>query len=424
MRKHVKTEIKRRMSTRFSWLLGVLVLLSIGVLVACSGSHFSASSDGLVLASTQGAALLQTFSFDLSNGHVSTISHPPSTMGVPTSLVVDPAGTFAYAIVYQSAQIDSSITGIATFSINSNGSASYIATVPPAGSDPNPVGLAMDQAGKFLFVANGATDGLDPEAHRISVYAIGSNASLTLVPGSYSFPTAVPTNFVALASTPVTFPTLNAACSGIGLPAPTAEYLYAVDSTNNGVWEFQVDMSTGTLGNPGSTTAVPFFSAATVPSGVAVDSCNRFVYVANQMSNNISAYSICNGTVTASLDCTGQDGSLVAVPGSPISVGDAPGPIAIDPFANFLYVLDTGTNQLSGFRISQVTGGLTALNPATVATGTTPKSIAIRADANWLFVANYGSASISQYAITPASGGLTPQTPITTDNNPWGVAVK
>jgi hypothetical protein len=71
-----------------------------------------------------------------------------------------------------------------------------------------------------------------------------------------------------------------------------------------------------------------------------------------------------------------------------------------------------------------VSGSLTALTPATVATGSDPISIAIRGDDNWMFVTNYQSQSVSQYSITPATGALSVLPTITTDNYPFGVAVK
>ncbi len=55
------------MSKRLAWVLGVVVLVSIGVLVAC-GSNYNASSDGLLLVGSQGSGLIETFSFNLSNG--------------------------------------------------------------------------------------------------------------------------------------------------------------------------------------------------------------------------------------------------------------------------------------------------------------------------------------------------------------------
>ena len=99
------------MSKRFAWLLGLVMLVSIGVLVAC-GTKYSASSDGLVLVSSQGSNVVQSFSFSLGSGHVSSISGPPATPGAPSAMVLDPGGEFAYVIVGNS---------IAAYKVNSNG---------------------------------------------------------------------------------------------------------------------------------------------------------------------------------------------------------------------------------------------------------------------------------------------------------------
>jgi 6-phosphogluconolactonase (cycloisomerase 2 family) len=112
------------------------------------------------------------------------------------------------------------------------------------------------------------------------------------------------------------------------------------------------------------------------------------------------------------------------VSGSPFNAGNAPGPLLVDPFANYLYVLDTAQNAIQAYKISSTTGSLTPLSPPTVATNSFPTSIAIRSDDTWMFVTNLNQANVSQYAITPSSGALTPQPPVQTDNFPWGVAVK
>jgi 6-phosphogluconolactonase (cycloisomerase 2 family) len=158
---------------------------------------------------------------------------------------------------------------------------------------------------------------------------------------------------------------------------------------------------------------------------VAVDPCNRFVYVANQNSNNVSAYTICNGSTTESSTCLAADGSLVQVAGSPYPLSggaNGPGPMLVDPFGNYVFVVDTLSNQLSALKISPVSGALTV--SSTAATGTQPTAVAMRSDDSWIFVANFVSNNLSQYAVIPATGALTPQPTITTDNSPWGVAVK
>lgn len=396
------------MSIRFAWLLGLVVLISIGLLVAC-GTKYSASSDGLVLVASQGSAVIQTFSFSLSNGHIAGISNPPATPNVPSSIVIDPAGAYAYTVV-----TSSSGNGIAAFKVNSNGTMTAVGSVTTVNSDPNPVALAMDSAGKFLFVAGGG----------VYSYAIGSGGTLTPVAGTFNFPaTSTPPELVAVATTPTTFPAQNAVCSTA--TAPTSEYLYVADSTNYVVWEFGVDTLSGALTNPAGFSQVQPFSTGPVPSGVAVDSCNRFVYVSNQRNNNISAYTICNGSSTQSTNCVLlPPGGLVQVTGSPFSLGsgNGPGPLLVDPFGNYLYVLDTISSTISPFHISPVSGSLTS--QTAVATGQGPKAIAIRSDDNWLFVTNYQAGTLSQYSITPATGALSPLPAVSTDNFPFGVAVK
>jgi 6-phosphogluconolactonase len=426
-------EIKQRMSKRFAWLLGVGLLISIGVLVAC-GTNFNPSADGLIVVGSQGSGLLETYSFSLSSGHSSSISNPPADTsnkvcvlnGIPSSILIDPAGAYAYTIINgNSACGNQGKNNIVSFKINSDGTIAQTGTLT---SDPTPTALAMDSSGKFLFVVEGLGGGVE-------TYAIGSGGALTLVPGTFNFslPTGFQTpNFAALAVSPTVFPAIgvngvqNAVCSTPGLPQPTTEFLYVADSVNNVVWQYQVNMSTGVLTNPPSQSQVRSFPAGTTPSGVAVDPCYRFVYVSDLQTNQISAFTICNGLPTQSAQHCPQtpDGSLVAVSGSPFSLttGNGPGPIVVDPFGKFVYVLDTLSSQISTFQISPISGSITAGPIA--ATGLQPISIAIRGDDNWLFVTNFQSATLSQYSITPSNGALTPQPAIGTDNEPWGVAVK
>jgi DNA-binding beta-propeller fold protein YncE len=196
------------------------------------------------------------------------------------------------------------------------------------------------------------------------------------------------------------------------------------------VWEFSVNMSSGVPTLLSQTVSQTLAATGSVPSGVAVDPCNRYVYVSNQLSNTVSGFSICNNN-----NCSGvvPPGGLLPVVGSPFNTGNGPGPLVVAPQDKALYVLDksatVAAGAISGFQISYADGSLSPLNPATVATGNDPVSIAIRSDNNWLFVANNGSASgngsLSQYSVAPATGALAPSgTGILTDTYPWGLAVK
>ena len=439
-------ESMHRMSKRFAWLLGLAGLVVIGLLVAC-GTTYNSSSDGLVLTSSQGSALMETFSYSLANGHIAAVANPPSSTsnstcvlpGIPSSIVLDPAGAYAYVIFNSSTVCSGSKTGIAAFKVNSDGT---LVSVGSLTMDPTPVALAMDSAGKFLFVAEGLNS--VPTAPKplpcpgttkqfgVCVYSIGSGGSLTPVPGAFTFTGQVgfqTPNLAALAPTPTVLPgngingIQNSVCSDPGNSPPTSEYLYIADSANSVVWQLNVNTSSGALTGPIGTSPV---AAGTVPAGVAVDPCARFVYVSNTTSNNISAYTICNGLTTQSSTCPGlPPWALVPVTGSPFSLpssGNGPGPLLVDPFGKFLYVLETLSSQVTPFTISPVSGSLTA--GTSVQTGIQPIAMAIRGDDNWLFVTNFQSATLSQYSIIPSSGVLSPLPAVTTDNNPWGVAVK
>jgi len=420
-------------------LLGMFVgLVLLGLLLACA-STFNASTDGLLIVGSQGSGLLETFSFTLNNGHVASLVNSVADTtndtcvlnGLPGPIIFDGTGNYAYAIISQNSSCSGSKTGIATFKISSDGNTTQTGGLTSFRSGVVPYAVSRDSSGKFLFVADRA----NPKgAGAISVFSIGSDGTLTEVAGSpFSVPAAALTpDIISVAASPTTFPaigvngTQNAVCSYPGTNAPTTEYLYAVDTNNYGVWEFSVNTSTGVLGNPPSSSQARFFATDPMPAGVAVDPCDRFLYVSDGLTNKISAYTMCvakNSTGT----CPIADGSLVQVSGSPFAMTGSvqgPGPLVVDPYGNNVYVVDTGSNTVSQFKISSVTGSLTALSPPTVATGLQPTSIAVRGDDNWLFVTNYGAATVSQYSITPATGLLTVETPIGTDNLPWGVAVK
>jgi 6-phosphogluconolactonase (cycloisomerase 2 family) len=403
------------MRKRFTWFVAALVLVAFGLLVACS-VKYAPNSDALLVSPSQGLAVMQSFSVDLQNGHVAQIynDNGPPTDGIPTQVVLDPEGAHAYVILQKNPAVPGgSINGIATFNILSDGKLANIGQVTLTSS---PTALVMDSAGKFLFVATGGS---------VSVYSVGANAALARVgtptvlpaqPGEQNSPIAS-----AMAVTPTVYPSQFAYCSGV--TPPSTENLYVTDSVNYVVLNYAVSSA-------GNLTLVPFNTTATgvptgtVPSGVAVDPCNRFVYVSNAAPNNsVSAYTICSAASLAQ-SCATANFSLQPISGSPYPAGDDPGPLLVDPYGKWLYVLDTGSNQISGYGISSATGTLTAFTGAPIATNLEPTAMAIRKDDSWLFVSNLNSANISEYAVTPATGILTPLAPITSFNYPSGVAVK
>ncbi len=398
------------MRIRFPWTLAVAAVIAAAAMLACS-TKYAASNNGLVVVSTQGNAVMDTFSLNLNNGSVSEINNVngPPINGVGTSVVLDPAGAYAYVLVAQSTFVNNSETGVEAFAIASDGKlGSGTTTVLKGGVLP--VAMAIDSSGKFLFIA-------DSSPGAVSVLSIAGNGALTEVAGS---PFLLPVqaggpipSASALALTHTVYPPAYASCSA-NVP-PTAEDLYVTDATSYYVLNYAVASS-------GALTFVSQNVTGTTPAGVTVDPCNRFVYVSNSHDNDVSAFTVCNSVNLPT--CLHADFSLLPVTGSPFNTGTTPGPLMMDAYANYLYVLDLGADAISAFSVSSTSGSLTALSPALINTNSYPTSMAIRSDDSWLFVANSYSANLSEYAITPSNGKLVPQTAVQTDNTPWGVAVK
>ena len=92
------------------------------------------------------------------------------------------------------------------------------------------------------------------------------------------------------------------------------------------------------------------FPTGTSPTGVAIEPLGRFLYVVNSGSNDISACSIDAATGTAS-----------PLAGSPFPAGTSPSALAVDGLAKFLFVTNKGDNTVSVFAMDSSTGALTAV---------------------------------------------------------------
>jgi YVTN family beta-propeller protein len=97
----------------------------------------------------------------------------------------------------------------------------------------------------------------------------------------------------------------------------------------------------------GALTSVGTIAAGTAPVSVAVDPTGKFVYVTNSGSNDVSMYTI--NSTTGSLTLIGM-----------ISAELSPTSIAIEPSGKFAYVTNSGSNDVSMYSIG-ATGSLTLI---------------------------------------------------------------
>ncbi len=221
-----------------------------------------------------------------------------------------------------------------------------------------PTSVAVDPAGRFLYVTN--QNARDNDVAGFSIDC--DSGRLTPAPGSP----------FAAGSGP----------SSIAID-PSGRYAYVSNSGSNNVSAFKIDQNSGRLvpvsGSP--------FPAGSSPSSVAVDPLGQFVYVTNKSSDNVSGYTINSAT-----------GALTAISGSPFAAGTSPVSVAVDPNDRFVYVANQGSDNISGYSINLPTGGLGALATSPygpVAGGFT----SVTFDPTGGFVYLTGSGGVSAYNI-------------------------
>jgi 6-phosphogluconolactonase len=200
--------------------------------------------------------------------------------------------------------------------------------------------------------------------------------------------------------------------------------------TNNNVTPNSVSaFSVGANGALSPISGSPFLTAGNSDPTINLISTNRitttttknFLYVGNSGSNNVSAFSI--NTLT---------GVLAAVPGSPfatggLSVGGGGISLAVTPDDQFLIATNNASGNITVFSIA-VNGSLAPVpgSPFPVGAGGLMDGIKVTPDGKFLAVARsvgtLGPGPVSVFGIT-ASGGLVPVSgsPFATSANAGGV---
>lgn len=215
--------------------------------------------------------------------------------------------------------------------------------------------------------------------------------------------------------TPVNPPNIfNTGAGPVGVAmSPTAPFLYVANQGSGDITAFTVDPGAGGLGTVANS---PFkIVPASNPTAMAISPNGNFLFVANATQATVAAFAI------------GSKGELTAAPGSPFAVGSGatPNSITVEHSGRFLYVADPANNAVVGFAI-QSNGSLTAINGSPFPAGTQPSAVASDPQGALLFTANTGSNNVSAYVIDSSSGALGPVTgsPFATGGQgPSGLAV-
>jgi 6-phosphogluconolactonase (cycloisomerase 2 family) len=308
------------------------------------------------------------------------------------------------------------------------------ASCPCSGSNCPPV-----TGSDFLFEANGSgISGFQVDAVAGTVTATLPNATGPVLPSGvvltsnnflyvgdytnnqvYAYSVNTTTGaLTAVANSPFPITGLSALQGTSGMSAdPAGKFLYVTNQNSNAVAAFTIN-STGQL----TTVANSPFATSTTPVAAVVDPSGKFLYVSNTQdaTGGISAYTIDSTT-----------GELTTVPGSPFAtvVNGGPVGLAVHPNGKFLYAALAGGNATSGNQIAAQninasTGGLSPVVGSPFPAGNIPQSVTIDPAGKYLFSTNSQDGTVSTFTIDSTAGGLTPLgTPTATGPFPFNAVV-
>jgi 6-phosphogluconolactonase len=349
-------------------LLFIVVLLS-----GCLGSSSSSIAPTLAFAYVvgQGDNGIHAFS-EKSTGDLSPLAVSPfQTVPRPVSIALHPSKNFLYVPNETSNTVSGFTVDHVAGVLAPIGTALSPTPVCNPGVCSNPIGVAVNSGGQFLFVLNqGSASPAVPAS--ISVFNIDQTRGL-LSPASFITLTAASPQFLAI--------------------SPTQGFLYVSNGTAGTVSAFAIGGSGGLTELSGS----PFsLGASATAAGLAIDSKGQFLYAADSANNKIASFNVAGGPLASV-------GSFPA--------GTKPVAVAVDNTSSFVYSANEGSNDVSAFKaasgaLTQVAGSPFLVQP----TGSigTPQPIFLTIDASntFLYVANQGSSSISAFGIKASDGSL------------------
>ena len=320
-----------------------------------------------------GSADLSSYLINL-DGSLSSLTVATPVGTTPRPPTIDPLNRYLYVPNFGS-------DNLSVFTVNASSGA--LTLVGPFNTGGGPQAASLDSQGRFVWVNN-------VTAGTVSMFFINLNGSLTLAAGN-------PLNPLPTGASPqrVTFRTL-----GLKL------FTFVANAGSGNVSVFEVRQTDG--GVVGSPAGSPF-AAGTTPSTVVVDPSGQFALVANSGSDNVSVYTINSaiGPLTGALTVVQNPDPLTLTPNF-FPAGTNPQTVTVHPSGNFVYVANAVSNDVTAYTLNQTTGVLAQVAGSPFTTGgANPQRVTIDSAGKFAFVSNKNSDTIAVYSINQTTGVLT-----------------
>lgn len=383
--------------SQYGRIISALVAsLALGLsITACNPSFTLGFVYALNTKANEGS--ISAYTIDSVSGAITQVANSPFDSGgqYPVADAVDNKSKWLYVVH----EIDNTVV---QFNIGTDGKLYKQATVNTPGTYP--ISVTIDPTSSFLFVVDSYAPGYNgvapPNINPLQTNTVPTQGCVVVYPISHTDGTLgspIPGND---GNCFLIGPGAILGSQPIGITATAfVNYLYVADQGTHSIYAYSVNY-TATGGLPAGTLtplATNNFQAGVKPSAIASDPTGRFVYVTDQYQNEILAYNILTG------------GALQSQLNGPFPTGLYPYGMVIDPRGKFLYVTNFNANSVSAYTIDAATG-----NPVEVSggsgygTGTEPTCIVIEpAYGRYVYTANFVDSTITGFKLNPATGVLT-----------------
>ena len=369
--------------------LGLLVLFLLRLLTGCGSSSVSnppppppppSPSEFLYVSDTVGE--LFGFSIDPTLGALSPVrsGHPMDVVGTGVGGIVravpDPSGTNLY---------------VSRAAVDGGSNLMVLFMMPPQPNDDGELGTWSD-LGQTLTVPPGtlAVDLLSKNLYVIPdpSATLDEVLSFSISPGTPHSP-----HLVSLAS-PMT--------GASGVPQditvdPSGHYVYVTFAGAAGVEVagYSRDQATGAL------TALPNSPFGNIggnnSQGIRITPNGSFAVIANAATNNVSVMSLDPGT-----------GTLTNISQSPFAAGASPVAVALDPTSKFVFIANDGDNTLSAYTMGSG-GELTPIGGSPFTVGTQPQGVTVDPSGQFVYVAS-ADGKVYAFKLNAGTASMTPVT--------------
>jgi 6-phosphogluconolactonase len=308
--------------------------------------------------------------FSVGTNALTAATNSPYSLGfVPTALAINPANTILFV-----AGSNGLYGFINAYAIGSGGVLSLLASnnLGSAGEvsmDVSPDGnwlVALDANGPAAneaildeYQINSSTGQLTSEPNAGGVYGYTGSSIPTIVPRQVKF-------------------------------APNGDYVFAAMGTA-GDLVFPFNTSSGAFS---PALALLLGSSATSDNALAVSSGSAYLYIARSgTQGGLAVYTI------------GSGGALSEVAGSPLAAGTQPISVVVNKAGTAVYVANQLDNTISGYSIAS-TGAVAILSPATYSTPAAARALAVDNSGDYLLSAsNSGSPDLAMFSYDSTSTG-------------------